>query len=293
VRIGPNELHVKDSDYYFDLYNMGNRLDKYDWYYGMLGKNTALFPTIHADVHKLRRNAVAPFFSTQAVARFHPKVQEVTDRFTERMQESIERDEPIPMAFAFRCLSTDIICEYLFGKQLNLVESDDWGRYFYSSWRSLWEMSPLIRQFPFMLDLFKMVPKSILAKVQPKAYKVLDMERQTDDWTRDLLAANPEDIKNQRFSTVLWEVAHTDALPQHEKSFDVLATGGNNLLATGFETTGMALSHLMYGVLANPNIHKRLYKELEAAIPDPSSIPSHQVLEKLPYLNVVVKEGIR
>jgi len=55
----------------------------------------------------------------------------------------------------------------------------------------------------------------------------------------------------------------------------------------------MALSHLMYGVLANPNVHKRLYKELEAAIPDPSSIPSHQVLEKLPYLNVVVKEGIR
>jgi cytochrome P450 len=138
-----------------------------------------------------------------------------------------------------------------------------------------------------------MAPRWLLALTQPKALEVIDMETQTDDWTRELLASDPDEIEKREYPTVLWEVAHTTALPPSEKSFERLATDGNNTLAAGFETTGTALSHLFYGILDQPEIYTKLYKELEAAIPDPEKMPSNLVLEKLPYLHAVVKEGIR
>lgn len=241
----------------------------------------------------MRRGALNPFFSTAAVVRFSSKVQEIADRLTDRMKRSIAKDEPIPVFFAYRCLTVDIISEYLFGKQNYLVDLPDWGMGFYTAWRSLWEMSPLIRQFPSMLAMLRLMPRWLLAYTSPKALLILDMERQTAGWTHELLDSDPEEVKKRKYKVVLWEVAHCESLPPSEKSFERLAIDGSNLLSAGFETTGTALSHLTYGVLNNPAIHKKLLKELEEAIPDPDNMPNFQALEKLPYLHAVVREGIR
>jgi cytochrome P450 len=293
VRIGPNELHIKDSEYYNTLYSMTNKLDKSAWFYGMLGNPTATFPTIRADAHKVRRNAIGPFFSTQSVMKFRPQVQALADRLAVRMKGCAERDEPIPVFFAYRCLTVDIISEYLFGKQMDLLDREDWGRSFYSSWRSLWEMSPLIRQLPWMMDAFRLTPRWLLALTQPKALEVLDMEDTTDELTRQVLATNPEEVKEKGQTTMLWEIAHSEALPPDEKTFKRLAVEANNILAAGFETTGGTLAHLTYNILADPKVHEKLQKELEAAIPGEDIIPNYQTLEKLPYLNAVMKETLR
>lgn len=50
---------------------------------------------------------------------------------------------------------------------------------------------------------------------------------------------------------------------------------------------------MTYYILANENVHQRLYAELVAAIPDPTSIPPWQTLEQLPYLWAVVRETLR
>ncbi|KAF2425828.1 putative cytochrome P450 [Tothia fuscella] len=271
---------------------MSNKLDKSPYFYSMLGNPRALFPTISASDHKLRRTAIAPFFSTTAVMRFRPQVQALTDRFCERIRVCEENGEPIPVFFAYRCLTVDIIAEYIFGKKLGLLEREDWGRDFYSAWRSLWEMSPLIRQLPWMMGAFRAMPRWVLALTQPKALEVVDMETSTDELTREVLSADPETVKAKGQPTVLWEVAHSDALPEHEKSFDRLKVEGNNILAAGFETTGATLAHLTYCILADKDVHKRLQKELEDAIPDEDDIPDWQKLEKLPYLNAVMKETL-
>ena len=180
-----------------------NRLDKYDYYYSMLGNPTATFPTIKHDIHKVRRGALNPFFSPAAVDRFHPVVQQVADRLTERMREVMVQDKPVPLFFAYRCLTVDIICEYLYGKQLHLLDRGDWGRSFYSAWRSLWELSPLIRQYPFMMAAFRLTPRWLLAKTQPQALEVVDMEKQTDTWTKEIL--EPGSGKAEE-NTILWQI---------------------------------------------------------------------------------------
>jgi cytochrome P450 len=272
---------------------MTNKLDKSAWFYGMLGNPTATFPTISAEDHKRRRNALAPFFFTQAVMRFRPQVQELTDRFVERIRQSAEKGEPVPIFFAYRCLTVDIIAEYVFGKQLGLLDREDWGKDFYSAWRSLWELSPLIRQFPWMMPMFRATPRWLLALTQPKALEVVDMEASTDELTKEVLAADPQKVSDRGQPTVLWEVAHSSALPPHEKTFDRLKVEGNNILAAGFETTGATLAHLTYNILADEDVRAKVQKELKEAIPDEENIPNYQTLEKLSYLNAVMKETLR
>ncbi|QKX57632.1 uncharacterized protein TRUGW13939_04750 [Talaromyces rugulosus] len=293
VRIGPNELHVLDHEYYDKLYNMSNRLDKSAYFYCMLGNPKASFGTIPAHLHRLRRSALSPFFSQQAVSRFSYNVQSIVDRLITRMEKCAERGEPVPLFYAYRCVTVDIITEYIFGHQFNLLDRPDWGKEFYSAWRSLWELSPTIRQFPSMMDAFMAMPRWLTALVNPKALEVVDLFASVDDQTKKLLSANPVEIESKRHPIVVWELSKTDALPPNEKTLDRLSVEANGLLAAGFETTGGVLSHVTYLILAHPDAHRKLFAELVDAIPHPTRIPSFQQLEKLPFLRGVVKEGLR
>lgn len=296
VRIGPNELHVLDSSWYNTLYNMSNRFDKYQYFYSMLGIPEATFPCIAADVHKLRRASLVPFFSTKAVFGFHSHLQALTDRLTQRMTECQQAGKPVPLFYAYRCISADMISAFIFGKQLGLIERNDWGKSFYASWRSLWEISPLIRQIPVLFKIIMSLPRWVTAATSPQALEVVDLQGQIDKWTMDALSSVEPPEKHdpdKSASSILSGLAHSDVLPPEEKTLRRLSIEANSLLAAGFETTGATLTHMTYMILAHPDVHKRLFAELNAAIPDPDDIPDYQTLETLPYLRAVVKESIR
>ncbi|EON70037.1 hypothetical protein W97_09305 [Coniosporium apollinis CBS 100218] len=293
IRINPNELHIRDPDYYDTLYNQTNRLDKSDYFYRMLGNPYALFNTSPASLHRIRRSALNPFFSAQVISRFRPHLQHATDRLCERMAACAEHDEVIPLFYAYRCLTVDIISEFVFGSQLGLLDREDWGRAFYAAYRSLWDLSPLIRQFPIIMTAAMAMPRWMTAVLNPKALEVVDMFAAVDEETLKLLRSDPAEVEKKPYPVVMWELAKSEVTPPEEKRFEVLTLQANGLLSAGFETTGAALAHMTYCVLANPKTQLKLVRELEEAIPDPGNVPSWQVLEKLPYLSSVVKEGLR
>lgn len=57
--------------------------------------------------------------------------------------------------------------------------------------------------------------------------------------------------------------------------------------------TAYTLSAITYELLANPDKLAKLREELMAALPDPDTVPTLAVVEKLPYLNAVIQEGLR
>ncbi|OKL59761.1 hypothetical protein UA08_04503 [Talaromyces atroroseus] len=272
---------------------MSNRLDKSRYFYCMLGNPKASFGTISAELHRIRRSALNPFFSQQAVSKFSTHIQAIVNRFVRRIETCTDRGESIPLSYAYRCVTVDIISEYIFGHQFNLLDRPDWGREFYSAWRSLWELSPTIRQFPWMLDAFMAMPRWLTALINSKALEVVDLFTDVDEQTKILLSKDPDEIELKPHPTVVWELSKTDILPPSEKTFTRLAVEANGLLAAGFETTGSVLAHTTYLVLAHPDVHRKLLAELIEAIPNPEEIPGFQHLEQLPYLRAVVKEGLR
>jgi cytochrome P450 len=291
---------VLDPEFFSTLYSQTNRFDKYQWYYSMLGNPEATFATIRSDTHKLRRGALNPFFSPTAISKFQGKIQEAVDKLVERMEKCAPTEDEIPLFYAFRCITVDLIGLYVFGTDLGLMSLPDWGRDFYTSWRGLWNISPLIRQFPWMLDMFMAMPRWLLAIVNKDGLGVVDMFAQVDKLTFQALdddakieAGQKKAKPDQPFPRIICEVARDESLPPSERSPKRLAVEANSLIAAGFETTGHTLTHVMYNILTHPKIFDRLVQELEEAIPDPAKIPPYQTLEKLPLVNACIKESLR
>lgn len=68
---------------------------------------------------------------------------------------------------------------------------------------------------------------------------------------------------------------------------------GQQLLAGGTDSGSHMLTTITYHLLANPDAMAKLKKELKEATPDQDSGLERLVLEKLPYLDAVIKETFR
>ena len=66
------------------------------------------------------------------------------------------------------------------------------------------------------------------------------------------------------------------------------------LLGAGSATTARTLGLISYYTIANPHIKERLQKELESVTAGfPENPPKWADLEKVVYLQAVIKEGLR
>ena len=83
-------------------------------------------------------------------------------------------------------------------------------------------------------------------------------------------------------------------MPDSERSSERLSREAMVLLGAGTATTARTLGFISYYTLANPHIRKKLQKELkDVTAAYPEKIPKWADLEKLPYLQAVIKEGLR
>lgn len=65
------------------------------------------------------------------------------------------------------------------------------------------------------------------------------------------------------------------------------------LMFGGADTTGNTLVVASYFLLSQPETYKSLKQELKAAWPDLNKVPTLRELEKLTYLNAILKESLR
>lgn len=83
-------------------------------------------------------------------------------------------------------------------------------------------------------------------------------------------------------------------MPESERSDDRLAKEAQVLLGGGTASTARTLGFISYYILANPHIHLMLKEELKDSMATyPEQIPSWADLERLPYLQALIKEGLR
>jgi len=102
-----------------------------------------------------------------------------------------------------------------------------------------------------------------------------------------------EEDKNYKISshpTIFHEILSSD-LPLSEKKLDRLWQEGQTIVGAGTETTAWTMSVIVYHVLSNPAIKKRLLQELNNVMKD-GNVPCIQ-LEKIPYFAAIVSEGLR
>ena len=128
MRINPFELHIADPDYYDELYvGSSRRTSKYGWATKAFGESTSVLATESHELHRIRRAAVAPFFSKQAVQRLEPTVQSVVDKLLLRLQALQGTGECVNMVDVFTALTGDIISEYSFDRSYRLIDNPEFA----------------------------------------------------------------------------------------------------------------------------------------------------------------------
>lgn len=83
-------------------------------------------------------------------------------------------------------------------------------------------------------------------------------------------------------------------MPESELSDERLAKEAQVLLGSGTASTARTLGFISYFILADPFIRSRLEAELrEPMARYPDVVPTWADLEKLPFLQSLIKEGLR
>lgn len=85
-------------------------------------------------------------------------------------------------------------------------------------------------------------------------------------------------------------------IPEHEKSFNRLASDAGSLVGAATITTSWSLTHAVFHLLNNPSCLKKLKAELADALPTGLDDRSETILpklEQLPYFTAVIHEALR
>ena len=109
----------------------------------------------------------------------------------------------------------------------------------------------------------------------------------------EAILTDHEDKASTSHSIIFHSLRDDPELPLHEKSLHRLVMEAQSLVGAGALSTTHMLSISTYHVLSNSEVFNQLMAELKLALPDPAVSISLQVLEKLPYLSAVIKEGLR
>ena len=64
-------------------------------------------------------------------------------------------------------------------------------------------------------------------------------------------------------------------------------------LAAGFETSSTTLSFVCHHLATSPAIQDKLQQEIDDMWPDESQALSYEIVQQLPYLDMVISEALR
>ncbi|KAI9774497.1 MAG: hypothetical protein M1839_001685 [Geoglossum umbratile] len=286
IRINPHELHVNDPSFLETLFSRTSPRDKFLRHTRTMGIQDSTFGTTSHALHRLRRGAINPFFSKRMVTVLEPVIQSKVEMLCSRIAEFKGKPVPVPIKLAYASLTTDVITEYALRRSYGHLEDKDFAPLWCKTIRSASRVMHLGKHFPWLYHVLKRMPDWFVEFASPGFSMLLRFHKETREQIQQIMD-NPNDVSYSSKSqpTIFHELLCSD-LPAKEKSFDRLCTEGITIVSAGAETTAATLGVITFFLLDNPEILKKLKKELEVAMPDLEKPAKWRELEQLPYLTL-------
>lgn len=283
VRINPEELHIDDPEYYDEIYgSTTKKRDKYGPWASTSATPGATFTTLGHDHHRLRRGALNPFFSVKAVVELEPVVKAKVDILARRFELAKKTGEVLRADAAFMALTMDIICQYAFASDDNMLAEDD----FNVAWKELligaFEVGPLLRQFPSIVSIMSYVPDYMMKAMNPSLGLMLKWKAGVRRRVEPILnrTETAADIENAPHRSIFHELRDSN-LPPSEKTIDRLCDEAQIFTGAGSETTAKVLTTALFYLLDDKQMFMSLKKELGD---ERAELNTWSKLSQLPYL---------
>ncbi|KAI1170218.1 cytochrome P450 [Nemania sp. FL0916] len=296
VRINPAELHIDDPDFYNQIYcnsSASRPIDKSSRFKHRFGMPQASFSTTLGEHHRLRRSAIAPFFSKARIQSLGGKLETIIERVSYRLStEYAGSGRVINLVDMWGGLAADVITELAFGRSPNFTSAPDFKSGFAVAVSNLQWYSHWTQHIWFLVPLMNSVPDNVLSVLMPMFKPIVDFRKDTIRQIKENLAGEVTEAEEKSSPTLFHDML-SSGLPEQELTLQRLTDECMHVTGAGQETITWTLSLICFHALDNPDIHARLKAELIVAMPDPRHILPWEDLEKLPYLMAVINEGLR
>lgn len=292
VRIGPNKVALNTEEAMKVIYGIGTKFIKSEWYktWSLLGFDNVF--TIHdTKEHADRRRITAKLMSKSNVVVYTPEINADISNFARLCAQ--RSNKVINIMPILRYLALDVVGTTAFGRSFDLMKTgadhpfaDDLDacvmaippRGYVSKW--LWQ---IIKRFPNEKWQFYLGGEKRIC-----AY--------SDDVIDEQLAyakAHDGKLSEKHLKTLIGAyLDHKDARGQ-PLSRGVITGEIGTIYFAGTDTTSNSLSFMVWEIARQPTVQKRLFEELQKTMPDASKVPALADVETWPYLNAVIKEGLR
>ncbi|KAJ5986495.1 cytochrome monooxygenase aflU [Penicillium sp. IBT 35674x] len=288
VRVSPREVHIKDSNYYDDIYASSLRRREKDLItVRQFDIEGSAFSSVSPEDHRERRAPFEKFFSRSAIAKMEETIQSSLDQLCEHLTSACKTCKVVNLDAGFAGMTADIIHKYTLGYNSGNLDNEDFNENVRDGVNALFRGAHLLFFLPFLQTFFSSLPLSVLRWVNPSAYILANQKMDVHSHVVDALAG-----KRTENGSIMESLA-SNGLAQHLRGATRLTNEAFSILIGGTETTGRSLSLGFFNILSDSTVRAKLREELRSVMPTPQARPTWNQLEQLPYLSGVILETLR
>lgn len=246
--------------------------------------------TLDHDLHRQRRRVLDPFFSRNAVRKMEPLLASLLHRFENRLEAA--KGTIIRLDHAFVAFSGDMIRSVTCEDIKYLMDDPQWSFAWFDLFKLVVTSAPLFTSFPWIIKAIRYVPLGALTCIFPRGQAFVDFKNIARN---HIIEAKQERTKSeiQPSDSIFRKIAQLD-LPESELDTERLTKEAQALFGAATVAVARTFDNIAYYALATPRIRTALTKELASLMENyPQRLPTLAELERLPYLQGVVLEGLR
>ncbi|KAF8839321.1 cytochrome P450 [Paxillus ammoniavirescens] len=293
VRVGPNKVIFKDITSMRSVYSV-HKFDKSKFYKSLLtNENDHAMTTLDHAGHAVRRKGYASHYTPTNLALFQPEVCEHTMELITAL-EHVAGKHPLDCLALFRHHMVDVIISSSHGYRQGALSKYLVG--------AVDPVATAISDFPKRGITRSTVPSwvwNLICRIPNNRWRQIC---DSDKIMGEFVGARVYEMRAQesmgKFGdsekiTLLQRLLQYQYSPnQQMPDHDIISEMMGHMIA-GSDTTSNSLSYFFWELSRRQDIMGKLYAELDQAMPDRCVIPDITILQKLPYLNAFIKEGLR
>lgn len=158
IRIGVNELHVNDSDFFQDITRTGSKFIKEEHFYAGISCPSSSIGLVDPAKHRIRRQLLAPAFTQARIQELSSHFEDKVDQLYRKLETLATLPAPINLPGALKCFTLDIISGIVYGKEFGALASLHFHHTQLDTLRKTLQGAWVYRTFPTFSKLSMMLP---------------------------------------------------------------------------------------------------------------------------------------
>ncbi|KAI0469875.1 cytochrome P450 [Xylariaceae sp. FL0804] len=276
VRLSPSEIDIAEPAALNEIHRIGSGYLKDPWYQSFRqGDCQDVFSLIDPHVHAQRRKLFAPVFSNSALVNnwYTVVVEKVRITVDKMKREAVMNSGQVDVFKWWTFMTADVISLFSFGEALGMLEQE-------KKIEDAAKFGSFNSELPLLALLMKWIPLASVQNFVTSGIQVQKLAEETLQRVRD----NGLGVTNGFSRLMAQNEKDVGAFSDFEAAFEA-----SGFIVAGSGTTAVTLTYLVWAVMSNPAVQRRL--EVEVGALDENFMDAD--LKGLPYLAAVIEEALR